>query len=501
VKNQLIKGTLILSGAGLITRIIGFIYRIFLADALGETNLGIYQLIFPVYSLCFTIYAAGIQTAISQMISHKSKEKHPSILKSGLVLSLCIACILSCLLYFESDFIATTFLGTKETGKLLRVLCIIFPFCGITSVINGYFYGVSNAKIPATTQIIEQLGRVFFVFLVTILVLSGKANTTIAVAGLLVGEIVSNFYNIKKLFSYFSFKSLTKGKFQLQELIGLALPLSGNKLVIALLGSIESVLIPVMLMKYGYSYQNALAIFGILTGVVLPFVMFPGTLTNSLSVLLLPTVSQAAGNENYDEVRHTTSFALRYSLLLGVITSSLFLNFGIPIGAIIFQSENAGKLLTALSFLCPFLYVSTTLSSVINGLGKTGITFLHTVISLTIRILFLVFTAPKQGIYGYLLGLIVSHIIICIMNGLYLVKKIQLPFQLMNYFIWPAIFSSSLFCFAKIAGIWLQNQTKQPLFAYVFVIPAIIVLFLYLHHFQLIDWKTIIPTRKEVHFL
>ena len=71
MKNQLLKGTLILSGAGILTRILGFIYRIFLSGTLGEVNLGIYQLIFPVYSLCFTLYGAGIQTAISQMISHE----------------------------------------------------------------------------------------------------------------------------------------------------------------------------------------------------------------------------------------------------------------------------------------------------------------------------------------------------------------------------------------------------------------------------------------------
>ena len=75
MKNQLLRGTLILTVAGFVTRLIGFGYRIFLADELGEVNLGIYQLIFPVYSICFTIYAAGIQTAVSQMISHNSPQK------------------------------------------------------------------------------------------------------------------------------------------------------------------------------------------------------------------------------------------------------------------------------------------------------------------------------------------------------------------------------------------------------------------------------------------
>lgn len=75
MKDQLLKGTMILTIAGFATRVIGFCYRIFLAGELGEVNLGIYQLIFPVYSICFTIYAAGIQTAVSQLISHQPQKK------------------------------------------------------------------------------------------------------------------------------------------------------------------------------------------------------------------------------------------------------------------------------------------------------------------------------------------------------------------------------------------------------------------------------------------
>ena len=56
MKDQLLKGTLILTIAGIITRLIGFVYRIFLAGELGEINLGIYQLVFPLYTICFTIY-------------------------------------------------------------------------------------------------------------------------------------------------------------------------------------------------------------------------------------------------------------------------------------------------------------------------------------------------------------------------------------------------------------------------------------------------------------
>ena len=501
MKSQLLKGTIILTSAGIVTRLIGFIYRIFLANSLGETKLGIYQLIFPVYSICFTIYAAGIQTAVSQKISHEKKEVHNRLLKSGLLLSLLFSVPLSGLLYHYAPWIACSFLGTEETTSLLRILCVIFPFCGITSIINGYFYGISNARIPAVTQVIEQLVRVTFVFLFSLFVLQGKLTTEIAVWGLIFGELASNLFNIyhaKK--QRLRIAPLQKSQWdsgsalgELKNLFFLSLPLTANKLILALLGSMESVLIPAMLMKYGYSHGDSLAVFGILTGIVMPFITFPGTITNSLSVLLLPAVSHAAGKGAFHEVQKTTGITIRYSLLLGVLTSTVFLNYGVLIGTTIFQSENAGKLLTALAFLCPFLYVSTTLNSIINGLGKTAITFFNSVLGLSIRIFFLLVVTPHYGIYGYLLGMILSQIFLCFLDGGYLVKNQSIQFHIMNHLVWPFIFCAGILYLSKITGIWLMGFYSNPFIPFLSLIPAFLIILLYLHFFHLVEWKEVRP--------
>jgi len=63
LKNSLITGTLLLTLAGVLTRIIGFFYRIFLSRLIGAEGLGIYQLLSPVMALGFAVTAAGIQTA------------------------------------------------------------------------------------------------------------------------------------------------------------------------------------------------------------------------------------------------------------------------------------------------------------------------------------------------------------------------------------------------------------------------------------------------------
>lgn len=491
MKDQLLKGTIILTVAGFITRLIGFGYRIFLAGELGEVNLGIYQLVFPVYSICFTIYAAGLQTGVSQLISHQPEKNHGQILKAGLFLSLTFSLTLSFLVFSFRHEIAVSFLGTEQTAPLLLILSAIFPICGITSLINGYFYGINQASIPAVTQILEQLFRVGFVFVLCQYRIIPLPTLQLAVAGLIAGELVSALYNLSRLRNKLSIRQVFASHAQIRRVLQISIPLSGSKLIVALLGSVESVLIPPILCQYGYSMEDALALYGILTGVVLPFILFPGTITNSMSVLLLPAISRASGTNQNDHVRYTSSVTVRYSLLLGVLTCAIFLNFGTDIGQYIFHSDNAGKLLTLLSFLCPFLYVTTTLGSIINGLGKTGITFSITILGLVIRIAGLFLLVPVYGIFGYLFGLLCSQITICLLHGIYLMKREKIHCNLIKYLVWPFVFSASLLFIAKRSGIWLADVADIPLLSFGIVVPALLIIALYFYRVGLISIRDI----------
>ena len=71
VKRTLFTGTLLLTTAGILSRFIGFFYKIFLSRTIGAEGLGIYQLIFPVMALCFSLTSAGIQTSVSRFVSNE----------------------------------------------------------------------------------------------------------------------------------------------------------------------------------------------------------------------------------------------------------------------------------------------------------------------------------------------------------------------------------------------------------------------------------------------
>ncbi len=455
-KSNLIKGTVVLTLAGLVTRFIGFFYRIFLSNAMGAELLGIYQLVFPIYAICFTIFASGLQTAISTLVANELGKKHykniPKALKIGMLLSLCAALVLTFLVYSYSDIIATNILKEPGCASSIRILSYAFPFCGITACINGYYYGLKKAGVPATTQLLEQIVRVIAVYIIASYAGNGdiKVTSELAVLGLVIGEIASNLYNIGSLYISRTPKELSQraesGQFPSRQkynltgrLFKMAVPLTANRLLISILHSVEAILIPNMLKKYGLSSSEALSIYGILNGMSMPFIMFPSAITNSLSVLLLPTISEAQSSRNDEMIKKTTAVSIKCSMLIGILSAGIFISFGQVLGNIIFHNELAGSLLMTLAWLCPFLYVTTTLSSIINGLGLAHLTFANSVIGLSVRILLILYLVPKQGINGYLLSLLVSQLVLTFFDGTIIIKKIRPPFDASDLILKPGI--------------------------------------------------------------
>ncbi|MCI9068819.1 MAG: polysaccharide biosynthesis protein, partial [Lachnospiraceae bacterium] len=175
-----------------------------------------------------------------------------------------------------------------------------------------------------------------------------------------------------------------------------------------------------------------------LTGMALPFILFPTAITGSLSVMLLPHIAAAQSGGAFDRVNASAGFSIRYSLYIGILFAGLFLRFGEQIGPVVFGNDLAGSFLTVLAWLCPFLYVSGTAGSVINGLGDTKTTFFHSAASLAVRLLFVVLLIPRMGIRAYLYGLLASELILTFLHLFFLRKKIELPFSPVYELLRPA---------------------------------------------------------------
>ena len=427
-KNPLITGAVILTVTGFVSRFIGFFYRIFLSRVFGAEGMGIYQLISPVLALSFSLTAAGMQTAISKYVAGEtiSKDYRSSVshLFSGFVISMGISILCTLGIYYYAEEIAVHFLLEERCAPLLRIISLSIPLATVHSCINGYFYGIRKTTVPALCQLSEQLVRVGSVYLIYALCLKqGMAPTiSFAVVGLVIGEGASTIVSLIAIRAHFSsvvpdgygplFSLRNPPFFEVSKrLLLLAAPLALNRVVINFLQSIEAVFIPNRLLSYGYDSTAALSVYGILTGMALPLILFPSAITNSICVLLLPIVSEADAADNTRTIKKAVHKSIRYGFLLGVVFTLLFLLSGKYLGKLLYQNALAGSFIIILSFLCPLMYIASTLNSILNGLGKTGLTFIYSMASLLVRLLFVFFAIPVFGINGYLWGLLASQLV------------------------------------------------------------------------------------------
>lgn len=443
----LVTGTVILTLTGLLSRFIGFFYRIFLSNAFGAEGMGIYQLIAPVLALSFALTASGIQTAISKYVASETSthDYHTSFrtLWAGflMAMALSLACALG--IYLYADGIAVAFLMERRTAPLLRIIALSIPMATVHSCINGYFYGIRRTAIPAFSQLAEQVFRVGSVYLIYYFFRQHDMQPTIsfAVAGLVIGESASMIVSVVAILAraHHVFPArdrrlpgapaLSSYRRICGRLLQLAVPLSANRLVLNLLQSIEAIYIPNKLMAYGLNNADALGVYGVLTGMSLPLILFPSAITNSISVLLLPIVSEADASGNTGAVKRAIVTSIRCCLLLGFGCTALSLLLGRPAGRLLFHSELAGSFILTLSFICPFMYIASTLGSILNGLGKTAQTFLYSVVSLLLRLLFVFIAIPRYGIKGYLWGMLASQMLqtlLCTVSALHISHRSQM---------------------------------------------------------------------------
>lgn len=424
--NPLITGTIILTITGFVSRFIGFFYRIFLSRIFGAEGMGIYQLISPVLALSFSLTVAGMQTAISKYVANEtiSKDYRSSAMHlfTGFVISMLLSFLCALGIYHYADEIAVHFLMEERTAPLLRIISLSIPMATVHSCVNGYFYGIRKTAVPSFCQLAEQVIRVGSVYAIYYFCLQRNMVPTIsfAVVGLVIGESASMIVSLIAVQMHFAkivptdYGFLLKAPFSnyleiSKRLLTLAVPLTLNRVIINFLQSVEAIFIPNKLMLYGYDNATSLSIYGVLTGMSLPLILFPNAITNSICVLLLPIVSEADAVSNTATIKKAVHKSIRYGFLLGVIFTLFFLFTGNFLGNLLYQSALAGNFIIILSFLCPLMYIASTLNSILNGLGKTGLTFLYSMISLLVRLGFVFFGIPLWGIHGYLWGLLTSQ--------------------------------------------------------------------------------------------
>ena len=405
-KQTIIKGTLILTITGILTKCLGFYNRIFLTRLIGVKELGTYQLIFPLYILGISFCCQGIATTITKHVSYLLGKKKYSDTRRALCfggfLSFVLSLLVSACFFFGCDFIAMHILKNTDCRILLRILSPAVPFVAIKACINAFFIGHEKPVFSGSCQLIEQIIRIGSVYLLAISYMQDHVDAKTAVLGVVIGEMGATFYAVS---CYILFRrkqnqanrlpdkdmciSVKKKSSLMIPMLKDIIPITSNNLIFTLFSSFEA----------------------IITGIVIPFLLYPATITNSLSTMLLPSISYACAKRDTEAIKKALVSSALFCIMLGSFACVLYILFGKTICTFAFESAEAGTLLQLMGFLCPFIYLSTTLSSVMNGIGYATQNLIYNILGISVRILCIIFFVPHFGIHAYICGMFGGYLL------------------------------------------------------------------------------------------
>ncbi|GAA4854067.1 stage V sporulation protein B [Paenibacillus vulneris] len=423
-KQSFIKGTLILLAAGIINRILGFIPRITLPRVIGAEGIGLYQMGYPFLIVILTLITGGIPIAIAKLVAEAEAEgdegRIKRIFRVSFLFTLSISLLFAVASFFAAKWISTHLLTDSRVYYTFLTMTPIILIVGIGSVYRGYFQGRQNMIPTALSQVVETIVRIFTVlaFAYVLLPYGIEYAAAGAMAGVLAGEIAA------LLVLYHQFRanrrlsrsapaanigtSAMLGRWSnLKTLLKLAIPITGSKLVGSCSYFFESIIMVRSLAIAGVATKVATAQYGALQGMVMPILMLPSALTYSLSVSLVPSLSEAAAQNDMKTIHSRLHQSLKLALVTGAPFAMIMFVLAEPLCRFLYGQAQVASMLKMMAPVALFIYFQAPLQATLQALEKPGSALVNTLIGsiAKLTLIYVLASNPKFGILGALMAI------------------------------------------------------------------------------------------------
>ena len=423
------KNAAILMASGFALRVLGMVFRVLIAGALGGEGMGLYQLILAVYMFFTALASAGINVA-STRLSAQSLARG-----SGMAATLRGLCAAAAALGTGAMGLqmllagpAAHFILHDARAELpLMVLAPSLPFIAVAGALRGCFLAQRNVRPGVFSQLIEQLVRMA-VAAASLRTLA-RWGASYGCAAVLLGNTVSEAVSCLLMVGFACREPLFRPArneplhpYTQRELWEIVLPVEGSRLLASALQAVESSLIPYCLTLYLGDRTAAMTQYGNLKGMALPLLFFPFSVLSALSSLLMPEVTRAHTRGDGPAKRRLIGTMMMitggFSLLAGIG----FVLFGAPLATALYHQAEVGEYVRILGVVAPFMYFESMVDGVLKGLGEQLATFRYSLADSVLRIAGICWLMPLWGMAGFLAVMIFSNLFTCTLNTARMLK-------------------------------------------------------------------------------
>jgi len=462
MNKKIINQILILTLCNILTYSLFFFYRVFISRQIGSVGMGLYTFGMTLYYLFYNISSGGILTAISKYIAEISDVPEIKI-KTVFVISRIIflwSIVIAIFFLILNPIFCNTIFNTPILQKSIYPLIICTIVVSQSAILKGFFYGIQKPAPPALAEVFENIMRLSImcpIFLSLDKSISFETKLYMTFLGILIGEISSFCFLIIIYKLKFSKRRLKININELVEIPSNIFKISIPLAIIGILGmifqSLENMIIPKLFELIGMKSTQAISIYGIINGMSFPAALLPLVIINSLSIIIIPTLSEIKWYDN-TLISRINSFILA-TLIVSLPITCIFLLYPAEICNLFYKNQLAGVYLKHIAPAIVFYYLSVILSSILNALGEVIFNFVQSTILTIIRlVLYILFILIFKNELPYIWITNIFALISCIV----MIEKISnLKFKFIiekntiNILILSACFClliiTSLFCF------------------------------------------------------
>jgi len=467
-KKSFVAGAAILGVAGLITKLLGAVFRIPLANIIGASGMAYYQTAYPVYVMLLMISTTGIPTAISRMVAERRAvgqyhEAH-RVFTISFKLMLAIGVVTGIGLFIFAPAICN-FELEPEAVYAMRATAPALILCPMMSCFRGFFQGRKTMTPTAISQVAEQLFRVGLGLFLAYLLL--KIDAPHAAAGASFGASAGGLFGfIAVYFVYLKKKGEITAEFTdtapikttkeiLKEILLIAVPITIGAGISPIMNWIDTLVVKRRLVSIGYSDEVARTLFGELSGLAAPIINFPIVFTMAVCMSLVPVITDAFKKGDNEFIQENASMSLRYSAVIIMPCAAGMALLAEPIMRLLYPRQiesaiSASGCLVIYAIGMIFLSTTQATNGVLQGIGRQMIPVTSLAAGAIIKLIATVILTgiPSINVKGAAIGSLLANATAATLNIIAVKKYTGFKIDWMLSCIKPLISSAIMGAFA-----------------------------------------------------
>lgn len=433
----------ILAAAGIISKIIGFIYRIPMANMMGNTGNGLYSVAFGVYNIALTLSSYSMPLAVSKLMSERLAKKEYKNSHKLFVRALLFALITGALACLALYFGAVLFAHLYKREGLERPLRVLAPTTFIVAILGtcrGFFQGHRNMAPTAISQVLEQIvNAIVSVWATWYFVSTCESTAEIASRGAMGGTfgtlagafaallfmgalLFANRKNVKEEASHED-EANEDTALVMKAIVLTVIPVIISQSIYTLGYTMDDLLYGNIMALKGVDEDLATGLQGVFNTQYNQMINLPVAIATAMASATLPGVVASYTVGKLDDVKKKISMVLKINMLIAVPSAVGLAFFANPIMGLLFPRLNedhsvAVILLTVGSVAVIFYALSTLSTSILQGCNRMRVPVIHAGISLLIHIALvavLLYTT-NLGVYALVIGNVTFPMLVSILN-------------------------------------------------------------------------------------